>query len=192
MEEKKFLEKKVVNEILGSVFMDELAGYTLSKAEVKLVFSTATMDYVPGIVIPAISGKEKKYLIYSPLQMSINIFDELPNIPEAEVGKSYHQGVMCAAIVCEQGEKEIVLYKDKVEGRPCRDKAQAEALIKAYVAMSDKAMQHDYFKISGQDIFSAEISGIKYWLKQHRGNKGFLVDTTNSVVSYCNLICDRL
>ena len=156
--EKKFLtiSKADVKNMLSNLFMDELNGFELGHPEVKLLFSTSAMDYVPGIVIKAAKGNEVKYLIYSPLQMSINIFDEIPVAPQLEVGKTYHQGFLNADVIGEIGNADIVLSKEDTECA-CKDKSMAESLIKAFVAFLFFFLLQDYFKISGQAIFSCLI-----------------------------------
>lgn len=188
------MEKKVnredVKNMLSNLFMDELQGYNLSAPQVKLLFSTSAMDYVPGIIVEAQRQNEVKYLIYLPLQLSINIFDEKPQTLDVELNKAYHIGVLNAQIVKEDDAFEIIIEQDTFVEKPCRNKTQAETLIKAYVIMSD--MQYDYFKIVGEDIFSDYVSGTKYWIKPSRGNNAFWVNSNNSEISYCRMIGNKL
>lgn len=183
--EKKFLtvSKEEVKNMLSNLFMDELQGYNLSTPQVKLLFSTSILDYVPGIVIEAAKGNEVKYLIYSPLQMSINIFEELPIAPQLEIGNTYHQGFLNADVIGEIGDANIVLSKDNAENA-CKEKSTAEALIKAFVAFSEISLQQDYFKIPGQEVFSCLIDNEKYWVMQHRGTYAFFVKQNDSQVTY--------
>ncbi len=186
----KRVNKEEVKNMLANLFMDELQGYELKAPQVKLLFSTSAMDYVPGIMVEAERQKEVKYLVYLPLQLSINIFDELPQTPDVELNKNYHLGILNARIIRDGDSAEIILDKDIFVGKPCRDKTQAEMLIKAYVIMSD--MQYDYFKIVGEDIFSDYVSGTKYWIKPSRGNNAFWVNSNNSEISYCRMIGNKL
>ena len=182
--ERKIVNAEAVKTMLANLFADELQGFKLGTPEVKLLFSTAALDYVPGIVITAQKQDEVKYLIYSPLQMSINIFEEMPETPEYEIGKTYHQGVLSAEIIKENQELYIALSQDSFTKKRCKNKEQAEMLIKAFVAMSDISLQQDYFKIPGQEIVSAQIENLQYWLMPHRGNNVFLVNKNNSQVTY--------
>lgn len=181
----KFLKvsKEEVKNMLANLFMDELQGYELGSPQVKLLFSTSILDYVPGIIIEAAKGNEVKYLIYSPLQMNINIFDELPLAPQLEIGNTYHQGYLNADVIGEIGDANIVLSKENVESL-CKDKSMAESLIKAYAAFAEISLQQDYFKIPGQEIFSCLINNEKYWLMQHRGTYAFFVKQKDSQVEY--------
>ncbi len=183
--EKKFLtvSKEEVKNMLSNLFMDELQGFELGSPRVKLLFSTSILDYVPGIIIEAAKGNEVKYLIYSPLQMNINIFDELPLAPQLEIGNTYHQGYLNADVIGEVDDANIVLNKEDTEN-VCKDKSMAEALIKAFVAFSEISLLQDYFKIPGQEIFSCLIDNEKYWLMQHRGTYAFFVKQKDSQVEY--------
>lgn len=183
--EKNFLtvSKEEVKNMLANLFMDELQGYNLSTPQVKLLFSTSILDYVPGIIVEAAKGNEVKYLIYSPLQMSINIFEELPIAPQLEIGNTYHQGFLNADVIGEIGDANIVLSKENAENA-CKDKSTAEALIKAFVAFSEISLQQDYFKIPGQEIFSCLIKNERYWLMLHRGTYAFFVNQKDSQVTY--------
>ena len=166
--------------MLANLFMDELQGFTLSEPDVKLVFCTSVLDYVPGIVIKAQKANEVKYLIYSPLQMNINIFEEKPQMHPYET-KAYHQGILTAEVE----NNEIFLNKETfASNKRCRNQKQAEMLIKAFVAMSDISLQQDYFKIPGQEIISPKIAEQQYWIMPHRGNYGFCVNATDSNVVY--------
>lgn len=182
----KIVNKEEVKSMLCNLFMDELQGFTLSEPEVILIFNTSILDYVPGICIKATDSRETKYLIYSPLQMIINIFDEKPNLQPIEIGKKYHQGVLNASIITDKSKKEpeIFLYRDHIDGKLCKDASQADVLVKAFVAMSDILVQQNYFKIPGQDVVPVEIDTTVYWLKPHRGNFAFTVDVKNSKVFY--------
>lgn len=183
--EKNFLKvsKEDVKNMLSNLFMDELQGYDLGTPQVKLLFSTSILDYVPGVIIEAAKRKTVKYLIYSPLQMNINIFDELPLTPQLEIGNTYHQGYLNADVIGEVGDANIVLSKEDTES-VCKDKSMAEALIKAFVAFSEISLLQDYFKIPGQEIFSCLIDNEKYWLMQHRGTYAFFVKQKDSQVEY--------
>lgn len=185
--ERKNINKEDVKNMLANLFMDELQGYMLNTPEVKLLFSTSMLDYVPGILVEAKKQSEVKYLIYSPLQLSINIFDEMPETPDYEIGKSYHQGILTAEIVKDNEDVEIELYQDSFAKKRCKTKEQAEMQIKAFVAMSSIDLQQDYFKIPGQEIITGQIKENTYWLMPHRGNYAFLVNKANSEVSYVSL-----
>lgn len=179
--ERKIVNKAEVKTMLTNLFMDELQGYNLGNPEVKLLFSTSVMDYVPGLVIDAQKANEIKYLIYSPLQMSINIFEDMPQTPDYEMGKAYHRGILTAEIE----NDEIVLSKESFSsGKRCRNKEQAEMQIKAFVAMSDIELQQNYFKIPGLEIVSAQVDNQQVWLKPHRGDYAFMVNKNNSETTY--------
>lgn len=190
--ERKIVNAEVVKNMLANLFMDELQGYQLGTPQVKLLFSTSVLDYVPGIVIEAQRQKEVKYLIYSPLQLSINIFEEMPETPDYEIGKNYHQGILTAEIIKNNDEVKIELYQDSFAKKRCKTKEQAEMQIKAFVAMSGIDLQQDYFKIPGLEIVAGSIDNNDYWLMPHRGNYAFLVNKANSEVSYIQLSSDKI
>lgn len=185
MEVKKIAENEVKS-LLMKLFSDELQGCETTTLSVKMLYNITARDYTPAYVLEAKSAKEKKFLIYSPLQMLVNVCDELTFEEVGHIGNVYHQGCLNAYINHEDKDMAICLFLDECEGSLCKDREKALSLIKAKVAMLP-FLQVDFFKFPLQEIYPCKIENVLYWLMPHKGNCCFLVNVSNSEVSYVDV-----
>ncbi len=173
-----------VKNLLTTLFSDEIEGFQTQDLDVRMLFNITSREYAPAYVLPAQAKNEKKYLIYSPLQMLVNVCDDLTFKDALTQKDVYHQGYLNAYVTEDgKGGVGINLFLDECEGTVCKSKENALALIKAKVAFTP-SLQVDFFKFPIQEIYPCLIGKSIYWMMPHKNNLCFLVNVANSEVTY--------
>lgn len=171
---------------MSDVFASELTGYNHAAPKLALIFNADKKEYLPGVVVETVCGRDKKFMVYSPLANQMILVDEegtyLPVTEPAQYCKD-----MLTADVVETQDGLAVNISVREEEKLCPDAIRAQAVANCFITMNyAKSLRKQYYQMEKKTFKPCMVMGQLNFVLEIEKNAeriyGIFVDVATSNV----------